>query len=452
MQMLGEDTYGLDARGVETNRATKAVRVNDPTCVEGWSELLLALPEFILADAHVDEHDELVAHVELPRGLQACPRCGAIERHRIHDWRTHTVRHLPVAGRATRVVWRKRLLACSEGCGSFVERTAAIAPGAVWSRAAARAAVALSEANTPIETIRRQFGVSWNTVMRAVLVAAEQIVPVRPRRVGIDETVMVTGRLTHRRRQFLTALVCLETSLVVAVTQGRDRASAARLLAEHAPDAKVVACDLFSGFKAAADTLDGAVVVADVFHLVRLALQALDEVRRRRQQQTLGHRGHKHDPLFRLRRVLRVGQERLDEATLQRIFERLRVADTDDEVAAAWIAVDLLRRMYAAADRGTAHRRLVTFYEWAAAVEVPEITRLATTIDTWQAEVLAFFDTRASNAPTESANVKIKSIRRAARGFRNPANYRARILLHAGQPRKVPTTTRIRSYNLTTAA
>ena len=193
-------------------------------------------------------------------------------------------------------------------------------------------------------------------------------------------------------------------------------------------------------------------VVADVFHLVRLGLQALDEVRRRRQQQIHGHRGHKDDPLFKLRRVLRVGQERLDETVLVKIFDRLRAADTDDEVAAAWIAVDLLRRMYQAPDRDTAHRRLVTFYEWAVEVEVDEVIRLAKTIDTWQDEVLAFFDTRASNAPTESANVKIKSIRRAARGFRNCGNYAARIRLHAGRPRRVPTTTRIRSYSFTTAA
>jgi hypothetical protein len=187
--------------------------------------------------------------------------------------------------------------------------------------------------------------------MRAVIAAAKLVTRISPTRVGIDETVMTTGRLTTRRREFLTALVCLETSLVVAVAQGRDRASAARLLADHAPDAEVVACDLFSGFKSAADTLDGAVVVADVFHLVRLALQALDEVRRRRQQQIHGHRGHNHDPLFRLRRVLRVAQERLDESTVERIFHRLRGADTDDEVGSAWVAVDLLRRMYQAPDR-----------------------------------------------------------------------------------------------------
>jgi transposase len=234
--------------------------VSQPTPVQGWSELLLALPEFILTDAHINEHDELIAYVELPREVQPCPRCGVIDSHRVHDRRTHTVRHLPVAGRATRLVWHKRLLACVEGCGTFTERTASIAPGAIWSRAAARSAVAMSQANVPVDTIRRQFGVGWNTVMRAVTAAADLVAPLRPSRVGIDETVMVTGRLTKRRRQFLTALVCLDTTLVVAVTQGRDRVSAAALLADHAPDATVVACDLFSGFKSAAETLEHAVV------------------------------------------------------------------------------------------------------------------------------------------------------------------------------------------------
>ena len=104
-----------------------------------------------------------------------------------------------------------------------MERTASIAPGAVWSRAAARAAVAMSADNVPVEQIRREFGVGWWTVMRAVLAAADLTAPLRPTRVGIDETVMTTGWLTARRRQFLAALVCLETSLVVAVAQGRDR-------------------------------------------------------------------------------------------------------------------------------------------------------------------------------------------------------------------------------------
>jgi transposase len=59
--------------------------------------------------------------------------------------------------------------------------------------------------------------------------------------------------------------------------------------------------------------LPDATQVADPFHLVRLAGQKLDEVRRRVQNETLGHRGRKHDPLYRARKLLVLAQERLDE-------------------------------------------------------------------------------------------------------------------------------------------
>lgn len=87
---------------------------------------------------------------------------------------------------------------------------------------------------------------------------------------------------------------------------------------------------------------------------------------------------------------------------LDEVFTTLRAADSDDEVGAAWVALDLLRAIYAAPDRDTAHRRLVAFYEWVAMVEVDEVTALATSIDRWQSQVLAYFDTGASNASTES--------------------------------------------------
>ena len=46
------------------------------------------------------------------------------------------------------------------------------------------------------------------------------------------------------------------------------------------------------------DQLQDATSVLDAFHIVKLAGDALDEVRRRVQQDTLGHRGRKGDPLF----------------------------------------------------------------------------------------------------------------------------------------------------------
>ena len=56
--------------------------------------------------------------------------------------------------------------------------------------------------------------------------------------------------------------------------------------------------------------------VLDAFHIVKLATQGVDEVRRRVQQDSHGHRGRKNDPLYRIRNILPVGAEnRTDLAT-----------------------------------------------------------------------------------------------------------------------------------------
>ena len=48
------------------------------------------------------------------------------------------------------------------------------------------------------------------------------------------------------------------------------------------------------------DTLPDATQVADPFHVCKLANSRHDECRRRVQNETLGHRGRKDDPLYRL--------------------------------------------------------------------------------------------------------------------------------------------------------
>ena len=64
--------------------------------------------------------------------------------------------------------------------------------------------------------------------------------------------------------------------------------------------------DAFAGYAAAIrTTLPGAVLVVDHFHAIRLASEAVNDVRRRVQQATTGHRGRKGDPLYGIRRLLR---------------------------------------------------------------------------------------------------------------------------------------------------
>ena len=149
--------------------------------------------------------------------------------------------------------------------------------------------------------------------------------------------------------------------------------------------------------------LPDAVVVLDAFHAVRLAQGAIDDVRRRVQQNTLGHRGRKGDPLYGIRRVLLRGAEHLTERSYARLLTGLDAGDPNREVAAAWIACQELRHVYAAPDPDRARRRLERFYRACADTDVPELHRLGRTIAAWENQLLAYFTTGGvSNGPTEA--------------------------------------------------
>jgi transposase len=168
--------------------------------------------------------------------------------------------------------------------------------------------------------------------------------------------------------------------------------------------------------------------------VIRLANAALDEVRRRTQNDTLGHRGRKADPLYRIRRRLLAGHDRLDAVGFDRVLAWLDAGDPEGEVGAAYLAKELLRDSYLAPNALEARQRLVAFYDHCTASEVPELERLAHTIARWEIPILRWHHTRLTNAATEGTNLIIKNIKRLGFGFRNFENYRLRLLLRCGAP------------------
>ena len=92
---------------------------------------------------------------------------------------------------------------------------------------------------------------------------------------------------------------------------------------------EVATLDPFHGYKNAIDDkLADATAVLDAFHVVALAGRAVDEVRRRVQQEIHGHRGRSGDPLYGIRNILRAGQERLTDrqkALLEELAKEMKV-------------------------------------------------------------------------------------------------------------------------------
>jgi transposase len=247
--------------------------------------------------------------------------------------------------------------------------------------------------------------------------------------------------------------VDLRAKVVIDVVEGNSAGDLGSWL-DRQPAAwletvRVVATDLAESYRAGLDgRLDHAIRVADPFHVVRLANRCVDQVRRRVQNQTLGHRGRKRDPLYRIRKLLLAGTERLEGPGVERMLLGLRVGDPDQEVLGAWLAKESVRDVYLTDDLADAALLLDKAIEGCGEDGVDEVRSLGRTLARWRSEILNHHASGASNGPTEGLNLLVKKVKRAGHGFRSFANYRLRILLHAGGvdwPRRRPPAPHIRT-------
>jgi transposase len=418
---------------------------------------MLGLPGFVvLAVSQVE--GELEQAIETTAVEEFCRRCG-VQAVR-HGRRPVRVRDLPVAGRPVTLIWVKRMWRCAEPrcpARTWSEVSEHIGSRAsLTERARSEACRRVGEDGHDVAAVAVEYGVGWHTIMRAVRDHGRPLVedPTRLADVaalGVDETAFLAATGTHPT-EFVTGIVALNgRPRLLDVVPGRSGKALSDWVSGRSQawrdGIRVAALDPFRGYATALRTqLPATVRVLDAFHVTRLGLAALDEVRRRVQQQTLHRRGHKHDPLYRIRRLLRRAPETLPERAWARLETGLILGDPHGHVAQAWMAAHELRYLYRRGhDLPDARRRLHDVLQRCAFSEVPELLRLARTLDTWTDELLAYFTTGGlSNGPTEAINLLIKRIKRVGFGFRNFNNYRLRLLLHCGVDWHTPTATPIR--------
>jgi transposase len=415
---------------------------------------VLGLEGFVLLAA-LEVDGELHQLVETEASVVGCWGCGtrALSKGR----RRTTVRDLSCGGRPVVVFWNKRLWRCGDpDCDvkTWSETSPLIASRAsLTERARADACQRVGRDNHAVAQVARSLGVGWATAMAAVRDHGGPLVD-DPDRIGavgglgLDETAWLRANAT-RHTAFVTGFVDIVAGRLLDIVAGRSARVVDDWLANR-PEAwlagvHTVAIDPHRGYaNGVAEKLAHAILVVDPFHAIRLANLAIDDVRRRVQQDELGHRGRKGDPLYGIRRLLLRGNERLNDRARARLEAGLAAGDPRDEVLDAWLAKEALRWMYAADTMAEAARRFDAFIREAKSSSVPELHRLAKTMTKWRTEILAHHRSGASNGPTEAVNLLIKKVLRVAHGFRNFDNYRLRLLLHCGVRWQTPAATRIR--------
>ena len=219
---------------------------------------------------------------------------------------------------------------------------------------------------------------------------------------------------------------------------GRSGKTYSDWLEERGEDFKdgveVATLDPFHGYNNAIDDqLEDAVAVLDAFHVVKLGTQAVDEDRRRVQQEIHGHRGRKNDPLYGIRTILRCGQEKLTDRQRARLDRAIAADQRHDEILVAWLCAQKLRSAYRAKSPAEGRRIADDLIRSLPTFPIPESKRLGKTLKQWRDAFLAYFDTgRANNGGTDAINELIELHQRVARGSRNRDHYRLRMLLIGG--------------------
>lgn len=408
----------------------------------GLAEALLGLDGFRVLEV-VEDPAEVVITVETTAVVVGCAGCGT--RAESQDRVRVAVRDLACFGRPARLVWVKRRWRCRDGdcdARTWTETSPGLDAQVVLTRrAGVEACRQVGELARPVSGVAEELGVCWWTVMNAVVEHGTPLVddPARigpVRHLGVDETSFLKAN-RHRSTVYATGLVDLRRRVVIDMVEGNSAADLRRWCAGADPlwlgGIKVVATDLAESFRAGLSPhLDHPRRVADPFHVVRVANRALDAVRRRVQNETLGHRGRKDDPLYRIRKILLTGGERLDDRGGDRMLLGLRAGDPDDEVLGAWLAKESVRDVYLAQRWADARVLLDKTIAGCLADDVPEIVTLGTTLRSWRKEILAHHVTGASNGPTEGLNLCVKKVKRCGHGFRSFEHYRLRVLLHTG--------------------
>ena len=218
--------------------------------------------------------------------------------------------------------------------------------------------------------------------------------------------------------------------------EGRTSDDVAYWLASQSPAwrdrIRVVAIDMCTVFVSAIRRyLPHAKIAVDHFHVVKLANDAVAEVRRRVTGTLRGRRARASDPEWKVRNLLRRNREDLAPRALEKLWNTLiDLGEPGQTILSAWIAKEELRSLLALAgthpDRSVISHRLTQFYTWCADANIPELHRLATTIDTWWPYVETFLHTTVTNARSEGYNRVVKLDARNAYGYRNPDNQRLR--------------------------
>jgi transposase len=330
-----------------------------------------------------------------------------------------------IEGEAPRVECRRH--------GVVVARTAWARHGSRFTRGFEQQAAWLAThcSKTAVCELMR---ISWPTVGRIIeRVAADERArqgdPLEGlRRIGIDE-------LSFRKGQrYITVVVDHDTGRLVWAAEGRDKQTVVgffELLGrERAAAITMISSDLGEWItRAVRERCPSATLCLDPYHVVALATQALDEVRREAWQQAR-RAGDSHGArwLKGARWALWKRPERLTDGQQAKLAA---IEHVNRRLYRAYLLKEQLRLVFHS-EPEDAIPLLDAWLGWARRCRIPSFVKLAKTITAHRDGIVATLTHRLSNARIEAINTTLRLITRRAYGFHSAEALIALAMLTVG--------------------
>lgn len=394
---------------------------------------LLALPGIVVTDVDF-EPGRVVVRVKLRRRKLQCPYCEftSASRERLQQVDSRW-RHLDLGRWRLEIVCQRRRLRCPEH-GVLAEGVPFARPRSRFTRDFEQL-VAYLATRMDQTSIDRMCRIAWRTVGKIIeRVVVDELDPERLNDlfvIGVDE---VSWRKRHK---YLTLVTGHECGKVVWGGDGASHKTLDRFFEELGPERssqiEAISLDMGKAYPksiAKEGHAPQAILCWDPFHVVSLASQAVDEVRREHWRKLKSVDPDLAKQVKGLRWVLLKGEERL---TADQAWQLDQLRKSGSAMYRAQQHKEVLRSIFKdAADVEEAEELLDRFCSRAQRSRLPSFVKLARTIRERKPGILAAIRLGLSNARVEALNTTARLVIRRARGFHTAEAALALIMLTCG--------------------
>jgi transposase len=372
----------------------------------------------------------VIVSVRLRRRRRVCSGCGQVAGLQIHDRRVKRWRHLDLGASRCVIECELRRLWCHSCGGPRLEPVPWARPGAGYTRDFEDLVAFLAQqmAKTPIARLLR---VAWDTVGDIVArVVADRL---DERRLG-GLVAIGCDEISYRKGQrYLTCVADHERGAIIWARPGRNAATLQAFfdeLGERKHSIRAVSIDMSAGYQ---NAIKGAVpdaeIAFDPFHVVKLANEAVNDVRRADWNARGKSRTQTGKWLKGVRWALLKAPERL---TARQQIKLAEVQAANRGLYRAYLLKEELRALYHLEDPSLAPEHLKAWLAWASRSKLKPFVKLARTVRRYRDGILAAIRLGLSNARLEGLNSKVRLISHRSFGFHGPDPLIALIYLCAG--------------------